>query len=73
MIAATFGGIVWCLLDFRIGRRWSMVGFCSGTISGLVAATPSSGYVYPWASVLVGVLAGALCNFATRGRFGFTV
>ncbi|KAF8732396.1 hypothetical protein AX14_004431 [Amanita brunnescens Koide BX004] len=66
MIAATFGGIVWCLLDFRIGRRWSMVGFCSGTISGLVAATPSSGYVYPWASVLVGILAGALCNFATK-------
>ncbi|KAF8634401.1 hypothetical protein AX15_000853 [Amanita polypyramis BW_CC] len=69
MIAAAFGGIVWCLLDFRIERRWSMVGFCSGTIAGLVAATPSSGYVYPWSSVVVGVLSGALCNFATKVKF----
>jgi Amt family ammonium transporter len=66
MIAAAFGGIVWCLLDFRIERRWSMVGFCSGTIAGLVAATPSSGFVKPWSSVIVGILAGALCNFATK-------
>lgn len=66
MIAAAFGGMVWCLLDFRIERRWSMVGFCSGTIAGLVAATPSSGFVKPWASVIVGILAGGLCNFATK-------
>jgi len=69
MIAAAFGGIVWCLLDFRIERRWTMVGFCSGTIAGLVAATPSSGFIYPWASVVVGVLSGALCNFATKLKF----
>lgn len=69
MIAAAFGGIVWCLLDFRVERRWTMVGFCSGTIAGLVAATPSSGFVYPWASVVVGTLSGALCNFATKRWF----
>ena len=68
MIAAAFGGVVWCLLDFRIERRWTMVGFCSGTIAGLVAATPSSGYIYPWASVIVGILSGTLCNFATKRR-----
>lgn len=32
MLAAAFGGMVWCLMDFRIERRWSMVGFCSGNI-----------------------------------------
>ncbi|KAK2461698.1 hypothetical protein APHAL10511_006161 [Amanita phalloides] len=69
MLAAAFGGIVWCLLDFRIERRWTMVGFCSGTIAGLVAATPSSGYVCPWSSVIVGILSGALCNFATKVKF----
>ena len=67
MIAAAFGGSVWCLLDFRIERRWSMVGFCSGTIAGLVAATPSSGFLKPWSSVIVGILAGGICNFATKG------
>ncbi|PPQ71844.1 hypothetical protein CVT25_006363 [Psilocybe cyanescens] len=69
MLAASFGGMVWCLLDFRIERRWSMVGFCSGTIAGLVAATPSSGFLRPWSSVIVGILAGALCNFATKIKF----
>ncbi|KAJ3507453.1 hypothetical protein NLJ89_g6297 [Agrocybe chaxingu] len=69
MIAAAFGGMVWCLLDFRIERRWSMVGFCSGTIAGLVAATPSSGFLRPWSSVIVGILSGGLCNFATKIKF----
>lgn len=69
MIAAAFGGIVWCLLDYRVERRWSMVGLCSGTIAGLVAATPSSGYIQPWASVFVGIISGALCNFATKLKF----
>ncbi|KAF8973539.1 ammonium transporter [Flammula alnicola] len=69
MIAAAFGGIVWCLLDFRFERRWSMVGCCSGTIAGLVAATPSSGFLKPWSSVIVGILAGGLCNFATKVKF----
>ncbi|KAJ7101022.1 ammonium transporter [Mycena crocata] len=69
MLAASFGGMAWVLLDFRLERRWSMVGFCSGTIAGLVAATPSSGFIPPWASVVVGILSGALCNFATKLKF----
>jgi Amt family ammonium transporter len=66
MIAGGFAGLVWCALDFRYERRWSMVGLCSGTIAGLVAATPSSGYVHLWGSVVIGILSGAICNFATK-------
>lgn len=69
MLAAAFAGSVWCLLDYRIERRFTMVGFCSGTIAGLVAATPSSGYLHPWGSVVVGVLSGTICNFATKGKW----
>ncbi|PPQ63701.1 hypothetical protein CVT24_004281 [Panaeolus cyanescens] len=69
MIAAAFAGMTWCLLDFRYEKRWSMVGFCSGTIAGLVAATPSSGFIKPWGSVVTGILSGALCNFATKVKF----
>lgn len=71
MIAGGFAGLVWCALDFRYERRWSMVGLCSGSIAGLVAATPSSGYVHLWGSVVIGILAGALCNFATKGTSPF--
>jgi Amt family ammonium transporter len=67
MIAAAFGGIVWCLLDYRLERKYTMIGFCSGTIAGLVAATPASGYIHPWAAVIMGILAGGVCNYATKG------
>jgi Amt family ammonium transporter len=66
MIAAAFGGITWCLMDYRIGHKFSMVGFCSGTIAGLVAATPACGFIPPWASLIMGVVAGFLCNVGTK-------
>ncbi|KAI0076227.1 ammonium transporter [Panus rudis PR-1116 ss-1] len=69
MIAAAFGGFVWCLLDYRIERKLSMVGFCSGTIAGLVAATPASGYIPTWASVILGALVGAISNYGTKLKF----
>src|SRR5690606_28444455 len=55
-IAAAVGGITWCLLDYRLEQKWSTVGFCSGVIAGLVAITPGSGYVPPWAAVVYGVV-----------------
>jgi Amt family ammonium transporter len=64
-IAAAMSGIVWCLLDFRHNRKYTMVGFCSGTIAGLVAATPSSGMIPPWASIVLGLFSGAVCTSAT--------
>jgi ammonium transporter, Amt family len=31
--------------DYRLEKKWSAVGFCSGAVSGLVAITPASGFV----------------------------
>jgi len=31
--------------DYRIEKKWSAVGFCSGAVAGLVAITPGSGFV----------------------------
>ena len=31
--------------EYRDGRKWSAVGFCSGAIAGLIAITPASGFV----------------------------
>lgn len=68
-IAASFAAIAWVLLDFRLARKWSMVGWCSGTISGLVAATPASGFITPWASVVLGIVTGIVCNYATKVKY----
>ncbi|KAI0598808.1 ammonium transporter AmtB-like domain-containing protein [Biscogniauxia sp. FL1348] len=68
-LAASVGGITWVLLDYRLERKWSVVGFCSGAISGLVAITPASGFVTPWAAVIYGIVGGIVCNFATKLKF----
>jgi Amt family ammonium transporter len=46
-LAACVGGITWCVLDYRLERKWSTVGFCSGVVAGLVAITPGSGMSPP--------------------------
>jgi ammonium transporter, Amt family len=68
-LTATFGALTWVLLDSRLAQRWSMVGWCSGTISGLVAATPASGFITPWGSIILGIVTGAVCNFSTKSTF----
>ncbi|KAA8652029.1 hypothetical protein EYZ11_009411 [Aspergillus tanneri] len=68
-LAASMGGITWCLLDYRLERKWSTVGFCSGVIAGLVAITPGSGFVTPWASFIFGVVGAVACNYATKLKY----
>lgn len=68
-LTAMFSAATWCILDFRLARKWSMVGWCSGTISGLVAATPASGFIPLWASVILGIVTGIVANFSTKIKF----
>lgn len=44
-LSAGFGGLAWMLMDYRLERKWSAVGYCTGAICGLVAITPAAGYV----------------------------
>jgi Amt family ammonium transporter len=68
-LAASVGGITWCLMDYRLEGKFSTVGFCSGVVAGLVAITPGSGYVPAWSAVVFGVVAGIACNYATKLKF----
>ncbi|KMQ49087.1 ammonium transporter MeaA [Trichophyton rubrum] len=68
-LTASFAAMTWVLLDWRLSRKWSMVGWCSGTISGLVAATPASGFIPPWASVILGVVTGFVSNYSTKIKY----
>lgn len=65
-LAASVGGITWMLWDYRLEKKWSAVGFCSGAVSGLVAITPASGFVGMPAAVAFGIIGGTACNFATK-------
>jgi Amt family ammonium transporter len=69
--AAALGG--WILVEyFRDGKPTS-VGAASGAVAGLVAITPACGFITPVASILLGLLAGAICAFAVglKYRFGY--
>ncbi|KAK9474947.1 ammonium transporter AmtB-like domain-containing protein [Dipodascopsis tothii] len=68
-LTAVCAAFAWCVLDFRLENKWSAVAICSGFISGLVAATPASGFVPLWASVPLGITAGVVCNFATKVKY----
>ena len=38
-LAAAAGALTWCLLDWRLERKWSAVGLASGAVAGLVGIT----------------------------------
>jgi len=65
-LSAAVGGLTWCLLDYRLEKKLSALGFCSGAVAGLVCITPGSGFVGTPAAVLFGFCAGICCNFAVK-------
>ena len=73
VVASATGGLFWCLIDFFGTRKWSLEKFCSGAVAGLVIITPASGYVAPWAALvmaLIGVVAVRYC-ITLKHYFGF--
>ncbi|EIM21371.1 ammonium transporter [Wallemia mellicola CBS 633.66] len=65
-LAGSFGALTWLIMDYRLERKWSVVGFCTGAICGLVAITPAAGFVGAPASILIGFLASLVSNLSTR-------
>ncbi|WVQ99365.1 hypothetical protein IAU59_006498 [Kwoniella sp. CBS 9459] len=72
-LAGAVGGVVWLIMDFRLERKWSMVGFCTGAIAGLVAITPAAGFVGAPAAALIGLVSAAVSNLATRVKVSMRV
>ncbi len=62
----------WIIVEWIKGRP-TMVGASSGAVAGLVAITPCCGYIQPYAAVLLGLVAGAVCALAVslKYRLGF--
>lgn len=63
--------IGWMLFEkFRDGHATSL-GAASGAVAGLVAITPACAFVAPWAAVVIGLIAGALCSSAVGLKYKF--
>jgi Amt family ammonium transporter len=67
-LAAAAGGVAWMLLDWGRKGRPSAVGMAVGAVCGLAAVTPASGYVPPYAALLIGLAAGIGCNYVASWR-----
>jgi Amt family ammonium transporter len=72
-VAAAGALIGWILVEKIRDGHFSSLGAASGVVAGLVAITPACAYVAPWAAVVIGLIAGAICALAVglKYRFGF--
>ena len=69
--AATLG---WLLAEWMSSGKPSVLGGISGSVAGLVAITPASGFVKPFPALLIGFVAGVLCYYmvtAVKSRFRY--
>ena len=72
--AAATAALGWMLTEWvRVGKP-SVLGGISGSVAGLVAITPASGFVKPMPAMLIGFLAGVICYFmvtTVKNKFGY--
>jgi Amt family ammonium transporter len=68
--AAIFG---WLLVEKVRNGHATSLGAASGAVAGLVAITPACAFVAPWAAVVIGLIAGAICALSVgiKYRLGF--
>lgn len=65
--AAAAGALSWLVASWLKGKP-SALGMVSGSIAGLVAITPASGYVDTMSAIVIGAVAGVLCYTALLFR-----
>jgi ankyrin repeat protein len=58
-IAACASGISWSLLQYKANKLWHATNILSGLLAGLAGITPASGFVSPWAAMILGIVVGA--------------
>ena len=54
-LSACAGALTWAALEWSTRRKPSVLGMISGAVAGLGTITPASGFVAPWAGIVIGV------------------
>ncbi len=63
-LCAATAGFVWAVVEWITRGKPSVLGFCSGIVSGLVVITPAAGFVTPASAMIMAVAAGIIPFFA---------
>ena len=64
-IAGAAGALAWMAIEWLRHGRPSVLGIISGAVAGMVAITPSCGFVSPMGALAIGLLAGVGCFYAS--------
>ena len=65
-ISAATASLTWALWEKVKYGKASLVGLVTGTIAGLASITPASGFVGPLEALIIGAVAGILCQEAVN-------
>jgi len=72
--AAATAALGWTIFEWKHTGKPTALGAISGAVAGLVAITPASGFVQPFAALLIGLIAGFFCSlmvFKVKAIFGY--
>ncbi|HKD61720.1 MAG TPA: ammonium transporter [Terracidiphilus sp.] len=72
--AAATAAVGWTIFEWFHNGKPTALGAISGSVAGLVAITPASGFVQPFPALLIGLVAGFFCSFMVfkvKAWFGY--
>ena len=72
-ISAATAAFTWMSIEWIKGGKPTLVGIATGMVAGLATITPAAGSVGPEGALLIGLMAGIICFYATqavKGLFG---
>jgi Amt family ammonium transporter len=60
-VATCTAALTWMIIDWRLNRKPTTVGVCTGAVAGLVAITPAAGSTDVLGAFCIGAITGAIC------------
>jgi Amt family ammonium transporter len=64
-ISAAAGSLAWMSIEWIKHGKPSVLGIVTGMVAGLGTITPASGFVGPGGALMIGLIAGTVCFYAT--------
>lgn len=65
-LSAAAGALAWMTCEWVKFKKPSVLGIVTGMVAGLGTITPASGYVGSLGGLVIGLMAGVICFFATQ-------
>ena len=63
-IGLASGMVTWMIYAKLVRGKVDFVDVLTGSVAGLATITPCAGYIHPQLAILVGIIAGIICNLA---------